>query len=357
MEKDREIELKLSVLQKEALKEVIRDSFLLSLATEGWQTAELVSTYYDTPQKSLLKNHLTLRIRQTGHGYEATVKDGGKSSGGLHERQEWNVEVETDCPDAGVFGGTRIGSLLTTTINGESLVPLFTTKISRSKLLVHFGKSLVEIAVDQGSVVAGMEQTSLQEIELELKSGESYDLLQLGTVLAKQYPLRLEQRSKFVRGLLLSGLPVRKPAVKGETALAALWAYLAEELQFIAHQAGGSQLLLAFIRFQQKFISHVERNPVNSQEIVALEKLEALYRPLQEVQFILKAWRQAESKDEVTSSLHQTLITSFHGHHKAVVQDLVKELRQGKTTPLILELWAALLVKPQQQEGLLWGKQ
>lgn len=357
MEKDREIELKLTVLQEEAMKKVTMDSFLLSLAAGGWQTAELVSTYYDTPQKSLLKNHLTFRIRQTGHGYEATVKDGGKSSGGLHERQEWNVEVKTDCPDAGAFDGTRIGSLLTTTINNESLVPLFTTKISRSKLLVRFGQSLIEIAVDQGTVVAGAEQTPLREIELELKNGEPFDLLQLGTVLAERYPLRLEQRSKFVRGLLLSGLPVRKPAVKGETALAALWAYLAEEFEFIVHQAGGSQLLLAFTRFQQKFISQVEQKPVTSQEIAVLEKLEELYRPFQEVQFILRVWRQAESKDEITSSLHETLISAFHGHYKAVVQDLVKELRQGKTTPLILKLWAALLVKPQQQDGLLRGKQ
>ncbi len=205
MEKDQEIELKLAVLDPDEIDRIIADEFLLSLSVRPWQTERLVSTYYDTEQHGLMDKHLTFRIRANGKGYEATVKGGGKIVGGLHERQEWNVPLKTASADIEIFAATGIGDQLREIVNGEPLLPLFTTDFMRQSLLVDYGTSVIEVAVDQGEIAAGDQTESLLEMELELKSGVSIDLIILGALLANRFKLRQEGRSKYQRGLGMVG--------------------------------------------------------------------------------------------------------------------------------------------------------
>jgi inorganic triphosphatase YgiF len=57
----------------------------------------------------------------------------------------------------------------------------------------------------QREVVSGDRREPFCEVELELKSGKIASLCKLGAVLAERYPLTVERKSKYARGLLLPG--------------------------------------------------------------------------------------------------------------------------------------------------------
>lgn len=197
----------------EARQEVIQPVYRCLVA----HTQRMEAYYYDTADDRLRQAGLAMRIRREGETWMATVKDNGSSAGGLHERNEWNVVVGGNRPDLSVFANTDIGSRLQKVSGGLELRALFITQFERqSMLLVSASGAKIELALDCGQIIAGSQTEPIWEIELELKEGEPEELLQLGVYLAQKYPLRLESKSKFYRGLLLAGYI--KPAKIADTA-------------------------------------------------------------------------------------------------------------------------------------------
>ena len=175
----------------------------------------LESRYFDTPDFKLYANHVALRVRRTGDGYVQTIKTKGDAGEGLLSRGEWEKPVPSFDPDL-----TFSGSPLDLAALG-SLSVLFKTEIDREKTVVSFPPghadcSQIEVALDRGQVTAGDETVPITEVELELVSGQSADLFELGRRLAEALPLCFDVDSKSARGYRLAtgGMPQAEKAIK-----------------------------------------------------------------------------------------------------------------------------------------------
>ncbi|QDY43064.1 CYTH domain-containing protein [Candidatus Pantoea soli] len=171
---------------------------------------ELSNTYYETDDNQLRRWDMGLRIRGVDGRYEMTLKAAGKTVGGLHQRPEYNVDLDAPQLDiarlpADIWPqGTDIAALQ------QRLQPLFSTHFRRETWRVTFRESEIEVAFDCGAVAAGELSEPLYEVELELKSGQRADLLQFAEALIAMGGLRLGSLSKAARGYQLAqGNPAR----------------------------------------------------------------------------------------------------------------------------------------------------
>lgn len=346
MNKDQEIELKLALLDPGDLDKVTEDSFLLSLAVTKWQEAQLISTYYDTKQQSLMKHRFTFRIRSVGQMFEATVKAGGNSIGGLHERQEWNAPIEVAVADAKIFAATTVGESLRALVSGDALIPLFTTNFIRWTLLVQYGTSLIEVALDQGEVVVGDLTVPILEMELELKSGIPLDLIRLGAILAERFKLRLEQKSKYQRGLCLAGIAWKEKLIRSDEPRYFLWTYLEKEAQFIQNPLSptvSADLIDSYDKLRLKVIKSAASLLLSSECLELMAEWGLLFQPLREVELIRTCYRRLVKTGEITLQYHGVLVKEYFRHRRQLKVQLVTALRQGATTSWVLQLWASSL--------------
>lgn len=205
MEKDQEIELKLSLPNPEIGEKILKDLSILKYSqTQKPEVEVLEAIYFDTKDGKLNKAGFAYRIRREGNRWIATVKTKGTSNKGLHERKEWNVEIEEPVFSIEHFRQYTIAEDLYRAMDKAELITLFKTKFER-KILNLFvnGRSKIELALDIGAVILEDEKDLIAEVELELKSGEISDIHMIGELLIKKYRLTPEIRSKYYRGLLL----------------------------------------------------------------------------------------------------------------------------------------------------------
>ena len=160
-----EIELKLLLKREDA--EALEGSALLGdVPTKARQH----SIYFDTPDHSLVKAGLSLRIRRSGRRRVQTVKSNGASSVGLFDRPEREREVPDDTPV--VDDTTPIQELLGERVT--DLSPVFEVHVERSTWNVHEGDATIEVVIDRGEVVVAEDRRSpICEVELELKHGDA----------------------------------------------------------------------------------------------------------------------------------------------------------------------------------------
>jgi inorganic triphosphatase YgiF len=71
---------------------------------------------------------------------------------------------------------------------------------------VAHGGSEIEVAIDEGEIVAGARKVTISEVELELKGGEAAKLFSLARALSENLPLRLAVKTKAERGFELLSL-------------------------------------------------------------------------------------------------------------------------------------------------------
>lgn len=203
-----EIELKFIV--DGAGVETLRNH-LHTLNAEHTPPGQLLNIYYETADNWLRRHDMGLRIRGDNGRYEMTMKIAGRTVGGLHQRPEYNIDISTpelalDKLPAEVWPNGEMPQGL-----AEQVKPLFSTDFYREKWVVKHGKSQIEIALDQGEVKAGEHQEAICELELELLSGETADVLALAKQLAETGLLRQGSLSKAARGYhLAQGNPARE---------------------------------------------------------------------------------------------------------------------------------------------------
>ena len=198
----KEIELKLEFAPTDATK--IKSHPLLAAGSQGApRVQELVSIYFDTPDLALSKRGVFLRVRESGGRYVQTIK-AMQSAADLFERFEWETEVSGRAPDLDAAQGTALGPLLTPALRA-ALRLLFETRMRRTLHRLTDSGSEIEVAIDQGEIVAGARATPISEVELELKEGDTAALFRLARTLAGTVPLRLAVKTKAERGFELLG--------------------------------------------------------------------------------------------------------------------------------------------------------
>jgi len=266
---ERELELKF-LASSAGLEAALRLPLFAPLRTTP--SISQVSTYFDTPEQDLQKAGFILRLREVSGQFIQTVKQDGL---GL-ERGEWEEAVATHELDLDRASQTPLGPLLADEKLLARIAPIFTTKVNRRKAEVTFGRAVIEVAFDEGEVVAGEARAPLREIELELKSGRSSGLFGLARKLTRAAPVNLSLISKSERGYRLAsgvwGAPVKMTPPQLHAAMSAAQAFCA-----IAHGCLRQMMLNvpAFGNGQEIEAVHQTR--------VAIRRLRAalaLFRPL-----------------------------------------------------------------------------
>ena len=204
MGKEQEVELKLQVAIPNEWEKICKyiEQLKGKIKTDK---IDLAARYFDTVDGDLNKEKIAYRVRKENENWVATIKGGGSANGGLHSRSEWNVAVENGEPDITVFAHTSMDQKLIKRLSTKPLNIIVETVFKRNVVLLTWNRSVIEIALDQGSIFAGGESVPILEVELELKEGNKKDLLHLGSVLAKEFSLIVETKSKLLRGLILGG--------------------------------------------------------------------------------------------------------------------------------------------------------
>lgn len=199
----REIELKFML--DEPAPDIWKRARKAGLLRGAAKTRMIRSVYWDTADQVLRKAGIALRLRRDGRRWVQTVKAGRKALAGLSQV----AEVEIDAPggrlrlDAIPEAALRQEMLLR--IDGAPLAPVCETVMRRAAGQISIdGVTVVELAVDIGSVLADGRSAELNEVELELVGGSPAGLFDIAQLLFPAGGLRFSRLSKSARGYLLA---------------------------------------------------------------------------------------------------------------------------------------------------------
>lgn len=214
-----EYEIELKLLTDKRAGEAIETSLLPLLdANVTNQTLVLTNHYFDSPDRILRQHDIGLRIRGYNHKFEQTLKTSGKSIGGLHQRPEYNVQLESlknhnvDIPDLGLFPLSAWPKNIDVDALQLNIETLFTTHFERNLYLLEFPNGdIVEMVWDLGEVQSGHNSVPICEIELELKKGATSALFDIAKRIVSLMPTSIGVDSKAARGYrLLDGTPNKR---------------------------------------------------------------------------------------------------------------------------------------------------
>ncbi|MFM5403910.1 inorganic triphosphatase [Aeromonas veronii] len=181
-------------------------NLLNSLEIKESSQQQLGNVYFDTPTLALRQLEMGLRIRRCDAFAEQTIKCRGQVVGGLHARPEYNAPVSGDLPTLSAFPDEIWPTLTERDHIQQQLVAQFRTDFLRRHWLIAFEGAEIELAWDQGEIVGSQGRTAINELELELKSGDTTALFALAQRLARLGGVRLGAQSKAQRGYRLAGL-------------------------------------------------------------------------------------------------------------------------------------------------------
>jgi triphosphatase len=196
-ERVREVELKL-LGSSAALSQLHEAPPIQRYARTVGTARRLEAVYYDTPDRTLFRQGLTLRVRRHGRRYMQTLKRGPTPENPF-AREEWETPVDSIVPNLSLLHPSGASPLFEELSEG-ALNPIFVTKVRRHTRCLDLGGTQVEVAFDEGAIEVGDRCVPLAEVELEMKSGDSCALYDLGIDLIEITPLRVSMRSKAERG-------------------------------------------------------------------------------------------------------------------------------------------------------------
>ena len=205
-----EIELKLLVAD-DRLADFNAAPIIATNARNKGTRKHLKSVYYDTPERALRRNGLSLRVRQSGARFVQSVK--AEFGDDPLRRGEWEATVPSIDPDVGL-AIPFIPARLRSDLERHQLEAVFTADIHRRTRIIELPSGTVEIAFDHGFLKSGDRSMPVSEIELELKDGSASAIYELALRLAEHGSLKPSIRSKAARGfdLAADALPAaRKP--------------------------------------------------------------------------------------------------------------------------------------------------
>jgi inorganic triphosphatase YgiF len=221
----------------------------MSRGSTTLERISLAAMYLDTRDRRLASAGLSWRLRREGRRWIQTLK-----AGAHHSLQRFEHEViRADAShDASEHAGTPVGEKLIALLrrahaDGEELVVRFQTGVRRTVRRIRTRGAVVEIALDEGRLMASGSTQRIREIGFELISGDPAAMFTLVERWRKRFDLIYDPRSKAERGdRLAQGLPfpplrkaVRPDYPDTATAAEALGVVVDECLAQIARNAIG----------------------------------------------------------------------------------------------------------------------
>lgn len=199
-----EIELKYRIPTEKIAEEIWKDKLFAGMEEkDSREEVCLDAKYFDTSNCTLAKEQIAYRIRREGERWVAALKCNGQSEGALHTRTEINVPVVDGNPDPSVFHESEMGEKLLKLIGDEDIQCVLETKFNRKRLRIDTGSGIFEVSIDKGMIITRYGEEPIFEVEIELFSGDTEELLKLGENIQKKYNLETENLSKYARGINL----------------------------------------------------------------------------------------------------------------------------------------------------------
>lgn len=171
-------------------------------------TKSLENVYFDTHDLRLRQLGYAFRIRKDGARLVQTLKSKDVGGKGIARRREWSSVVTSLEPDIKKIGDESVRKEIGELARGD-LRPVFTTVVQRRQRLVKRADeagqiSVIEVAFDQGEILAGGQKEPIGEIEFELQRGQPAAIHELMADVLATASLSIETRSKSARGYALS---------------------------------------------------------------------------------------------------------------------------------------------------------
>jgi len=203
-----EIEAKYSIPDEQTFRRLEEAPALAGFHLGPVTTLDLHDTYLDTPDRAILAGGYACRLRQEGSRYLATLKGLGGVTGGIHRRDEFEIELPEPVLPADWPPGTA-RDLALQLAGDRPLSALFALEQTRDSRLLHHGdRQVAELALDRVRMaMSDPSEPSATYLELEaelLPDGREEDLAALVAEL-EAWGLSPESRSKFERFLSLFG--------------------------------------------------------------------------------------------------------------------------------------------------------
>ena len=197
---DSETELKL-VVDADRLADFSAARVITANARNKGSRKHLKSLYYDTPERTLQRSGLSLRVRRSGARFVQTVKS--ECADDPLRRGEWEAAVTSMDPDV-ALAIPFIPAKLRADLAHQELEAVFAADIHRHVRIVDLPSGTVEVAFDRGVLTSGERSMPVSEIELELKGGSASAIYELALRLAEHGPVKPSIRSKSARGFDLA---------------------------------------------------------------------------------------------------------------------------------------------------------
>jgi len=161
----------------------------------------LRAKYFDTPDRSLVKAGIALRLRLEGRRWIQTLKMRGAHA---LDRIEFNHPRPGPTLDLSVYEGTPAQKTLQTVF--PELDVCYETDIKRCLRRIRTAVGIVEVAFDLGVIRCGELVLPVSELELERVTGDLRAVFLLGLKWQANHGLILDLRSKAERGDRLASL-------------------------------------------------------------------------------------------------------------------------------------------------------
>lgn len=204
-----EIELKYLISEQSEENEHVASKITNMLKVKNidfsYVNKQLSNDYFDSQNLDLRKMDMGLRIRSQDHKYEQTIKTAGKVINGLHKRPEYNVDIESSHLALTLFPEHIWPENVDVNALQKKLQVIFTTNFTRQAWLIRQNESVIELALDRGTINTTLCQQELviNELELELVKGEQEALFELAEQLKTIITIEPGNLSKAARGYSL----------------------------------------------------------------------------------------------------------------------------------------------------------
>jgi len=206
-----------------------------AVATASATRVRLQARYFDSADRLLAQARLALRVRREGRRWVQTLKGAGD---GIWQRLEDEAPVELargqlPAADPALHDGSAAGAALRQALGDAVLVNTYGSDVRRCLRLLRARGCTIEVAFDQGHLLADGRRWPLCELEFELKAGSPAAMATVAARWVQRFGLTLDVRSKSERGDRLArgvsvGAPVKAQALvlpaaaDGATALRAI---------------------------------------------------------------------------------------------------------------------------------------
>lgn len=330
----------------------------------------LQAAYFDTDDGLLAGAGVALRLRREGSRWVQTLKAAGADAMTRLEHNAPRRERSAAVPalDLSLHDGTPAGERLAALLASHpeaALLCRYRTDIRRTLRTLRRQGATLELAFDEGVIVAGEASLPVGELEIELVSGSPAGLLAVAGEWVTRHGLWLDTRSKAERGTLLAEGRAQSPARKavdvrlaeGVDAAAARRSVLAECLQQVVVNASAvasgdfadehlHQLRVGWRRLRTALQLFAKADEPDAMEAAAANAFRALSAARD--QAAIGAPLRAQIAAAMSSSAPRLVAPSLP---LGEASDPALAVREAATQRLLLELMAAAWLPAELETG------